>query len=188
MAIGSRGTGSAKPQRRKAHGNEPSGDGLLAEPHQDELLDEGVEETFPASDPVSVKRITGSSVDHRTQAAAGSSTLGGKDRGEAVRAVVLDKARQVTDRARDVLDDAADKVLDVAGEVKATVAGRRREIAERTRRGYERAALRAVDLADDVTQGVKQQPWTSLLVAGAIGLIMGMLLNRRRVEIHYHKD
>jgi hypothetical protein len=28
------------------------------DPHQDELLDEGVEETFPASDPVSVKRIT----------------------------------------------------------------------------------------------------------------------------------
>ncbi len=27
-------------------------------PHQEELLDEGVEETFPASDPVSVKRIT----------------------------------------------------------------------------------------------------------------------------------
>ena len=26
--------------------------------HQEELLDEGVEETFPASDPVSVKRIT----------------------------------------------------------------------------------------------------------------------------------
>lgn len=29
-----------------------------ADPRQDELLDEGVEETFPASDPVSVKRIT----------------------------------------------------------------------------------------------------------------------------------
>ncbi len=28
------------------------------EDHQDALLDEGVEETFPASDPVSVKRIT----------------------------------------------------------------------------------------------------------------------------------
>lgn len=27
-------------------------------PHQEDLLDEGVEETFPASDPVSVKRIT----------------------------------------------------------------------------------------------------------------------------------
>lgn len=26
--------------------------------HQEDLLDEGVEETFPASDPVSVKRIT----------------------------------------------------------------------------------------------------------------------------------
>lgn len=26
--------------------------------HQEELLDEAVEETFPASDPVSVKRIT----------------------------------------------------------------------------------------------------------------------------------
>ena len=31
---------------------------LGVHPHQDELLDEGVEETFPASDPVSVKRIT----------------------------------------------------------------------------------------------------------------------------------
>jgi hypothetical protein len=28
------------------------------ESHQDELLDEGIEESFPASDPVSVKRIT----------------------------------------------------------------------------------------------------------------------------------
>ena len=44
---------------------EGSGSGARAEdvedevhPHQDELLDEGVEETFPASDPVSVKRIT----------------------------------------------------------------------------------------------------------------------------------
>ena len=26
--------------------------------HQEELLDEGIEESFPASDPVSVKRIT----------------------------------------------------------------------------------------------------------------------------------
>jgi hypothetical protein len=34
----------------------PQTDGV--HPHQDELLDEGVEETFPASDPVSVKRIT----------------------------------------------------------------------------------------------------------------------------------
>ena len=33
---------------------EPAG----VHPHQDELLDEGIEETFPASDPVSVKRIT----------------------------------------------------------------------------------------------------------------------------------
>jgi hypothetical protein len=31
---------------------------LPVHPHQDELLDEGIEETFPASDPVSVKRIT----------------------------------------------------------------------------------------------------------------------------------
>lgn len=28
------------------------------DPRQEDLLDEGVEETFPASDPVSVKRIT----------------------------------------------------------------------------------------------------------------------------------
>ncbi|QTC89819.1 hypothetical protein [Brevundimonas goettingensis] len=30
----------------------------LAEDRQEALVDEGVEETFPASDPVSVKRIT----------------------------------------------------------------------------------------------------------------------------------
>lgn len=28
------------------------------EDHQEDLLDEGIEESFPASDPVSVKRIT----------------------------------------------------------------------------------------------------------------------------------
>lgn len=28
------------------------------EGHQEDLLDEGIEESFPASDPVSVKRIT----------------------------------------------------------------------------------------------------------------------------------
>lgn len=33
-------------------------DDTECDPHQDELLDEGVEETFPASDPVSVKHIT----------------------------------------------------------------------------------------------------------------------------------
>lgn len=48
------GAGTAKPPagRRPKHGP--------AELHrrQDELLDEGIEETFPASDPVSVKRIT----------------------------------------------------------------------------------------------------------------------------------
>lgn len=31
---------------------------VLAEDRQEALVDEGVEETFPASDPVSVKRIT----------------------------------------------------------------------------------------------------------------------------------
>ncbi len=33
-------------------------DGKEAENRQEALVDEGVEETFPASDPVSVKRIT----------------------------------------------------------------------------------------------------------------------------------
>ena len=33
-------------------------DGADLDARQDQLLDEGIEETFPASDPVSVKRIT----------------------------------------------------------------------------------------------------------------------------------
>ena len=41
--------------RRRAH---PDDVATEMDPHQDELLDEGVEETFPASDPVSVKHIT----------------------------------------------------------------------------------------------------------------------------------
>lgn len=37
----------------------PQGDSQQArKEHQEDLLDEAVEETFPASDPVSVKRIT----------------------------------------------------------------------------------------------------------------------------------
>ncbi len=32
--------------------------GKSTQEHQDDLLDEGIEESFPASDPVSVKRIT----------------------------------------------------------------------------------------------------------------------------------
>ncbi len=38
----------------------PSADDVVdkSHPRQEELLDEGVEETFPASDPVSVKHIT----------------------------------------------------------------------------------------------------------------------------------
>jgi hypothetical protein len=49
----------------KTDETEPTGTGAKpedvaeeADPRQEELLDEGVEETFPASDPVSVKRIT----------------------------------------------------------------------------------------------------------------------------------
>lgn len=34
-------------------------DGQARHEHQDSLLDEGIEETFPASDPVSVPRIDG---------------------------------------------------------------------------------------------------------------------------------
>lgn len=44
--------------RRKPAGRHPDDVPDEMHPHQDELLDEGVEETFPASDPVSVKRIT----------------------------------------------------------------------------------------------------------------------------------
>jgi hypothetical protein len=40
--------------RSRDHGR-PKGD---AENRQEALVDEGVEETFPASDPVSAKRIT----------------------------------------------------------------------------------------------------------------------------------
>jgi hypothetical protein len=47
-----------KPQDRKPRQNASSPKGKAASDNkkkQDELLDEGVEETFPASDPVSVK-------------------------------------------------------------------------------------------------------------------------------------
>jgi hypothetical protein len=48
-----------KPQNQKKPQNEGASDDKKQsennKKHQDELLDEGVEETFPASDPVSVK-------------------------------------------------------------------------------------------------------------------------------------
>ncbi len=48
----------SKPGKGDGSGAGPEDVPEEVHPHQDELLDEGVEETFPASDPVSVKRIT----------------------------------------------------------------------------------------------------------------------------------
>lgn len=53
----------ATPHARRAPREEGKPDQLkdeveLAEDRQEALIDEGVEESFPASDPVSVKRIT----------------------------------------------------------------------------------------------------------------------------------
>jgi hypothetical protein len=50
--------GEAEAKDRPPSGRHPDDVRDEVHPHQDELLDEGVEETFPASDPVSVKRIT----------------------------------------------------------------------------------------------------------------------------------
>jgi hypothetical protein len=46
------------PKPDKDHAAVLNDDTKTTKEHQDDLLDEGVEETFPASDPVSVKRIT----------------------------------------------------------------------------------------------------------------------------------
>jgi hypothetical protein len=64
--LGYEADAGSTPHSKDDAGDKPSeGSGASADdvpdeahPHQDELLDEGVEETFPASDPVSVKRIT----------------------------------------------------------------------------------------------------------------------------------
>ena len=53
---GSAGQANADLAAEHAPGNRKPGEDLDA--RQEQLLDEGVEETFPASDPVSVKRIT----------------------------------------------------------------------------------------------------------------------------------
>ena len=47
-----------KSENKPAGGGHPDDVPEEVHPHQDELLDEGIEETFPASDPVSVKHIT----------------------------------------------------------------------------------------------------------------------------------
>ncbi len=52
------GKGKPEPRSDKPPAGHPDAVEDEADPHQEDLLDEGVEETFPASDPVSVKRIT----------------------------------------------------------------------------------------------------------------------------------
>jgi hypothetical protein len=54
------GPGAGKEEEAPSQGSGASADDVPdeADPRQEELLDEGVEETFPASDPISVKRIT----------------------------------------------------------------------------------------------------------------------------------
>jgi hypothetical protein len=53
-----RGSGGQANADRAAERVDEDLDALDLEEKQEALLDEGVEETFPASDPVSVKRIT----------------------------------------------------------------------------------------------------------------------------------
>jgi uncharacterized protein YjbJ (UPF0337 family) len=78
----------------------------------------------------------------------------------------------------------------VAGKVKATVGGltgdamtraegKARQVPGKVQNAYGEAADQASELAANVSQSVERQPLTALLIAGAVGYMIGWLMRRR---------
>jgi uncharacterized protein YjbJ (UPF0337 family) len=68
----------------------------------------------------------------------------------------------------------------LAGDTKAQMEGVARQAAGAAEDAYGQVRDRARDVAGVVSDSVERQPLVALLVAGAVGCMLGLLLSRRR--------
>jgi len=141
----------------------------------DAKLDHAIEETFPTSDPVSVKITKGGAIDYDRVENTSPAAAEGQERSE------QNTAESLLDVVRETLGNVSETVP--AGAREAYDQGKRfvRQVRERYPQAerYYRSSGRMVE------QRITERPWLSLLVAGAVGYGLAWLVHgawSRRTE------
>jgi uncharacterized protein YjbJ (UPF0337 family) len=80
---------------------------------------------------------------------------------------------------QDVAGKVEDAVGGLTGDTRAQVEGKGRQVAGEVQGVYGDAANRTSDLAAAISQRVRQQPLTALLIAGVVGCMLGWFMLRR---------
>jgi uncharacterized protein YjbJ (UPF0337 family) len=88
-------------------------------------------------------------------------------------------ADQVEGAVRKVGGKAQEAFGDLTGSARHEVEGLSRQAAGRAQEAYGDAKRMARDAGTQATRFIEEQPWTSLLVVGAIGFVLGMITARR---------
>ena len=92
------------------------------------------------------------------------------------------KVDQLTGKAQQVLGGAKDAVASVAGETASTVSGVADRVATAASDLDHNAYEKSADVAHKVGEVVRESPFTVMIAAGMLGLVVGYLLGRPTYE------
>jgi ElaB/YqjD/DUF883 family membrane-anchored ribosome-binding protein len=144
----------------------------------DARLDHAIEETFPTSDPISVvitKQATSQEPGQAAPATSGQSQEG------------QDQAEQ--DTAEKLLDQVKGALQDVAQTASGTAREAYREgehYVQQARERYPEAARYYYDGRRAVRRRMVENPWPSLLVAGAVGYALAWMIHSKPFSRNTH--
>lgn len=86
-------------------------------------------------------------------------------------------------RVEGAFQNVAGKVQDAIGDLtddaRAQALGKARQVAGKVQGAYGKAADQAQDVAESVSEGVQRKPLVAVLMAGAVGYVLGRLTQRR---------
>ncbi len=132
----------------------------------DAKLDHAIEETFPTSDPVSVRITKGGAIDYDQPSAASAKPPNSSQAEQ-------DTAEQLLDQVREAMSDVAGSASKTARE--AYSQGER--YVRQARARYPEAERYYQEGHRFVSQRVTESPWLALFIAGAIGYGLAWLIH-----------
>ena len=103
-----------------------------------------------------------------------------ESRVEQARAVVSEKIGAAKEKLSGVSSAAGKKLQEVKGQAGEVSQAVREKAAEGLKQGYARVRKDLDDLSSDVNAYVKDNPGRSVLIAAAVGFVLGMLIRRDR--------
>jgi ElaB/YqjD/DUF883 family membrane-anchored ribosome-binding protein len=136
----------------------------------DTKLDHAIEETFPTSDPVSVKITKGGAIDYdQPEAASSAPPQGQNQEGQGTVETLLNQAKET-------LGTVAGTASGSVGE--AVNQGRRyvRQASER----YPQVERSYQESGRAIRQQVAENPWPALVLAGAVGYALAWMIHGQR--------